>query len=267
MADTLSHIVKAVRRFPPLLAIQRARYRRGFPHWLGAFHGVYGSFAEALAAAPSDRPTGYDAKGPAGMYEDRLSRVFPSDYPVLFWLDRLLQPNQHMVDFGGHVGIAFYAYQRYLTYPEGFRYTVVDVPAVVERGRELAQERGEARIGFTADPESVGPFDLLLASGSTQYLEPADPLATLGATGQLPEHVLLHRIPVHPRHGFVTLQNIGTAFCPYRIYRRDAVLHGIDERGYEIVDEWENLEHRCVFPLDSEHSVPSYTGFYLRRRH
>lgn len=265
MSDILGRIARAVRAFPPYVALERKRYRRNFPRTRG-FCGVYASFAEALADMPAGSALGYDAEEPARMYTDRLSRVYPSDYPVLFWLGKLLRPGMHMVDFGGHVGIAFYAYERYLPYPEGFRYTVIDVPAVVARGQQLANERGEPRLHFTADPATIGRHDLLLASGSTQYLDPDDPLANLDSLGELPSHVCLNRIPVHPSRTFVTLQNIGTAICPYRIYRRDTVLAGIQQRGYDVVDEWENLEHSCMLPLDREHSVPNYAGFLLRKR-
>jgi putative methyltransferase (TIGR04325 family) len=265
LADTLSKIANAVRRFPPYLAYEYARYRRNFPKTKG-FCGIYSSFDEALAEAPPELPRGYDSDEPARMYEDRLSRVFPSDYPVLFWLNRLLGANMHVVDFGGHVGIAFYAYDRYLSYPEGLRYTVVDVPAVVAHGQELARKRGETRLNFTADAAAVGPHELLLASGSTQYLEPADPMANLDRLGRLPDHVILNRIPIHPSQTFVTLQNIGTTVCPYRIYRRDTVLQGFNTRGYDVMDEWQNLEHACMLPFDRDHSVPFYTGFLLRKR-
>lgn len=75
-------------------------------HYGGVFHGVYASAAEATAAAPASRPLGCDHDGPAAMYRDRLDRVFPSDYPMMLWLDRALRAGATRVfDLGGHVGL------------------------------------------------------------------------------------------------------------------------------------------------------------------
>jgi putative methyltransferase (TIGR04325 family) len=269
MPDVVSRVLEATRHFPPLLRLRRERYRRNFPEWPGAFLGAYSTFAEAAASAPSTHPLGYDSDGAAKMYDDRMSRIYPSDYPVLFWLQSLLarkREGAHLVDFGGHAGLAYYAYERYLTYPDDLTWTVVDVPAVVKRGQELAAERGRSQLRFTSDPASVGRHDILLASGSPQYLESPDLFETIGSVGRLPDHLVLNRIPIHDRFTYVTLQYIVTAFCPYRIFRRADFLEGAQARGYDVVDEWENLEHSSMQPFDSDHSVPSYRGFYLRRK-
>ena len=44
------------------------------------------------------------------------------------------------------MGVSYYAYQPYLTYPQGMTWQVCDVPAVVRTGRELASVRDERRV-------------------------------------------------------------------------------------------------------------------------
>jgi putative methyltransferase (TIGR04325 family) len=226
------------------------------------FRGVYASFAEAQASVPPTRPVGYDNTEAAAMYRDRTERVHPTDYPVLFWLDRLLPSVRRLFEFGGHVGVAYYAYRRYLRAPEGLQWTVCDVPAVVEAGRALARERGAEGLAFTTAPGEADGADLFFASGSLQYVEA--PLAELlRPLARRPAHVVVNMTPLHPARTFVTLNSIGTAFCPYLVQGREAFVRGLEGLGYRLVDSWENPEKGCPIPFHPEHSLRGYTGMYL----
>ena len=121
---------------PPLGQLRRQRAEAAFANNTDAnlFRGVYPSFDAAQASAPPTRPLGYDNADAAGMYLERIKRIYPSDYPVIFWLQKLFAQAQSSVfDLGGHIGIGYYGYQRYLDYPPGLRWTVSDVPAVMAR--------------------------------------------------------------------------------------------------------------------------------------
>jgi putative methyltransferase (TIGR04325 family) len=185
---------------------------------------------------------------------------------VLFWLARCLPGSRMLFDFGGHVGIQYYSYRRYLDYPSGMRWMVCDVPEVVRAGRRIAAEEGRSGIDFTERFEEASGAGVLLAAGSLQYLEaPFFPTA-LAALKVPPRHLLLNKLPVHESRQFVTLQDTGPACHPYTVFGRDRFVSAISDLGYELVDQWENAELSCRVPFFPEHDVPAYSGFYFRSR-
>lgn len=261
---------------PPLRALRRRRAEAAFAHNTDAnlFRGIYPSFEAAQASAPRTRPLGYDNADAAGMYLERIKRIYPSDYPVIFWLQKLFaQGCSTVFDLGGHIGIGYYGYQRYLDYPTKLRWTVSDVPAVMARGMEIARERDPAaRLSFNGDFAGAGGVDVLLALGVLQYLPDtlAQRLAALAQGGaQLPRHIILNLTPLHVLDNggqdYFTLQSIGTAFCPYRIAAYAPFLEGLTRLGYQIVDRWQNPDKHCHIAFEPEHSLDVYHGFYLRR--
>jgi len=265
-------LIDRVADLPPLRALRRRRAEAAFACNVDAnlFRGVYPSFDAAQASAPGTRPLGYDHAAAANMYLERTKRIDPSDYPVIFWLQKLFaQGCSEVFDLGGHIGIGYYAYQRYLDYPEGLRWTVSDVPAVMARGAEIARERDPAgRLRFDGDFSAAQRADVLLALGVLQYLP--DTLAQrLAALADPPRHVIVNLTPLHlldnGGRDYFTLQSIGTAFCPYRIAAYGQFLAGYTRLGYQIVDRWQNPDKRCRIALEPAHSVDGYHGFYLRR--
>ena len=260
---------------PPLGALRRQRAEAAFANNADSnlFRGIYSSFDAAQASAPATRPLGYDNADAADMYLERIKRIYPSDYPVIFWLQKLFAQGQATVfDLGGHIGIGYYGYQRYLDYPPGLRWTVSDVPAVMARGAEIARERDPAgRLGFNGDFSAAGGVDVLLALGVLQYLPDtlAQRLAALAQGGaQLPRHMLINLTPLHVLDNggqdYFTLQSIGTAFCPYRIAAYAPFLEGFTRLGYQIVDRWQNPDKHCHIAFEPAHSLDVYHGFYLR---
>ncbi len=218
-----------LRRLPPVRALLKSRFERNFPTARGfsSLCGSYASFADAARAVPPDVTLGYDHEASAGLYQDRLDAIRPKDYPALFWLARAMPEARRVVDLGGHVGLVFYAYRRYLDYPPGLRWTVFDVPAVVREGEALARRRGEGGIDFTTRVEDAAGADVLLAAGSLQYIE--RPFAdVIGALAVKPPHVVVNDMPTHPDRQIITLQNIGVSICPYRIVARDALPAALD---------------------------------------
>jgi len=269
-------LIDRVADLPPLGALRRKRAEDAFARNTDAnlFRGVYSSFDAALASAPPTRPLGYDNPAAAGMYLERIKRIYPSDYPVIFWLQKLFaQGNQTVFDLGGHIGIGYYAYQRYLDYPPALRWTVSDVPAVMARGRDIARERdASGRLRFDGEFRAAGQADVLLALGVLQYLPDtlAQRLAALQADDlPLPRHLILNLTPLHVLDNggrdYFTLQSIGAAFCPYRIAAYAPFLESFTQLGYHVVDRWQNPEKRCRIAFEPGYSVEGYHGFYLRR--
>ncbi|HVF17118.1 MAG TPA: methyltransferase, TIGR04325 family, partial [Steroidobacteraceae bacterium] len=140
--ERLHQSIDRIADMPPLVTLRRQRFNRLFESAPGhnLFRGVYATFNEALAACPTTKSAGYDNPAAANMYDERRTRIYPSDYPPMFWLDKLITSGEchRILDVGGHVGVTYYAYAKYIEYPQDLRWTVFDVPAVTRRGRELA---------------------------------------------------------------------------------------------------------------------------------
>jgi putative methyltransferase (TIGR04325 family) len=247
-----------------------ARYtRRFFSHaslMKNMYRGVFPSFAEAQASVPPARPASYDNQASAELYRERTRRVFINDYPVMLWLSKLFDAgNTSIFDLGGHIGIAYYAYQRYLHYPDAIRWRVLDVPAVNAAGKAWAETHDpQRRLTFTERQADADGVDILFAAGSLQYLEYTlhDLLAGLD---RLPKHLLLNSVPIHTSASYFTVQNMGTACCPYRITAEREFVDGLKAMGYTMQDRWENPHRSCEIPFHPERSLDRYFGFCFSR--
>jgi putative methyltransferase (TIGR04325 family) len=265
----LRGLKRAAKSLPGVRPWQERSYEKMFASdtAYGFFRGVYDTFEQAVATAPKSKTVGFDLPENARLYGERQTRVYSYDYPVLFWLKSILAPDVRVFDFGGHVGVQFYGYQKYLSYPAGLRWRVCDVPVVVAAGRALAAERGESeRIAFTTEVSDADGFDVLIAAGSLQFVPSPSLAESLEKLARPPRHLLLNKIPLRDGPAFVTLQNAGTSFVPQHVFERGVFVRGLTRLGYEIVDEWEDRVHSCHIPFHPEKSVPHYSGLYLRRR-
>lgn len=270
VTSALHGMVDAMLELPGIKQWRSKKYDNRFNHaeQVNLFRGVYSTPQAAVAALPSSKPAGYDHDAPATMYDERTRQIYPSDYPILFWLQKLLSESCNSVfDIGGHIGVGYYAYQQYINYPAALQWCVSDVPAVVEHGRKLAEQRDKfGKLSFTSDLNDVAGADILFASGSIQYIPPtlADLLRDIPSR---PKHLLINLLPLHARATYFTVQNIGTAFCPYRIEAHGRFVGDLRALGYELRDHWENLEKRCDIPFVAPHySLDRYHGFYFALR-
>jgi putative methyltransferase (TIGR04325 family) len=233
---------------------------------MNGFRGIYRDFDDAMRHVPKRASVGYDNPETASFYRDRLDAVQHDDYPVLFWFEKALKDSHSVVEVGGHVGVAYYSFERLIRYPEDLHWLIVDVPAVTAAGEQLARQRDRTQLSFAnAMPEGATRCDILMASGSLQYLP--DPMfpERVFRMDPLPRHILIHKTPVSQGEGFLTLQNIGAAICPYRIYSYGQLVTPLLERGYELVDTWRK-DRRVMVPGHPELKVEHYSGYYLRRR-
>jgi putative methyltransferase (TIGR04325 family) len=262
---------EAMARLPLLRQFQEARYtRRFFAHHALTHHlyrGVFATFDEAQASIPPANVSGYDNTESAELYRERTRRIFINDYPMIYWLGRWFAEGAHRVfDIGGHIGIAYYAYQKYLSYPSSLSWTVMDVPAVNASGSQWAVEHDPARrLHFADEVSAASGSDVLFAAGSLQYLSYSLEDA-LGFMEEKPAFLLLNSVPIHMRESYFTVQNIGVACCPYGIRAEREFLGGLQALGYELLDRWENPLRSCIIPFHPEKSLDRYFGFALRRR-
>lgn len=259
-------LARRVARLPILRTVVAWRDERRFSTRDNANlnRGVYATYSAAAAAVPPDKPVGYDHDAPALMYEDRVAAPGPSDYPVLLWLDKLVPEHRSLFDLGGHVGVSYYASRPYVPLPDGFTWVVCDVPAVVARGRYLAAARGVTDLRFTDQPSECVEHGLLLASGSLQYLERSLAEILKDADAH-PTHLIVNLTPYQDDEGFWTVQNIGTAYCPYHVQSRRRFVADLERLGYRVLDRWRNPDKQCVIVGDPEHSVFGYDGFVFEK--
>lgn len=262
--------VHRMRKLPGVRGWQEARYAREFARHASLeknlYRGVFDTYAEALASVPAARPTGYDNTPSADLYRERTRRIYINDYPVMFWLRQLFDEGHTTVfDIGGHIGVAYYAYQRFLSFPKAVRWTVYDVPAVNAAGKTWATEHDTlGRLHFADRYDGAADADVFFAAGSLQYLEESL-LEVLHNLARTPDHLLLNSVPIHPSASYFTVQNMGTACCPYRITAERAFLDGLKAMGYVLRDRWENPHRACQIPFHPERSLDRYFGFYFSR--
>ena len=228
-------------------------------HW-----GSFDSYESALAAVPPSRRAGWDNEVAAKFWVDSIAPVSASTYPVLFWLRTVLQKNSSVVDLGGSIGLTYYGYRRYAEFPEGLRWTVVEVPKIAQQGRVVAERENARALQFCHDLTETPPCDVFLCAGALQYLrEPVEEL--LQRLKSRPRFIILNKLPITSAGESWTLQNYGPAVAPMRLFNRESFVAAFAAAGYRLVDRWdvENLD--CLIPFYPERFVRTFTGFTFER--
>jgi putative methyltransferase (TIGR04325 family) len=254
-------------KVPLLQAIHRRQYERRFGRvtpFARRFHGVYTTFEEAMRAAPKSKPMGYDNPAAATLMS-HSGPLWLSDYPVLFWLEKALSEVSSVIDIGGYVGISYYSFRKYLHCFEQINWMIYDVPAVAQAGIEIARRESSLGLSFTTELNSNIQAHTVLALGSLQFCEHDLP-ELLSRLGSLPTHVILNKMPLSEGPDFVTLQDLGPAVCPYRIFNSARFIQSVENLGYRLVDHWANAEFSCNIPFHADRRVPSYSGLYFRAK-
>ena len=152
---TMSALKALIRPLIPR-SVLRARTERIFfseRSWYAKHLGAFPSFAAAnahiaLRAIPAQ---GYVLDHKSWL-EERM-HLSAHDYPPLFWLNRFLLDERLAAigDFGGSVGVSFYAFKKYIAFPREMLWTVCELPDAVKAGTEIAHEKAENQIEFTRE--------------------------------------------------------------------------------------------------------------------
>jgi len=269
MSGRVQRALTQVGNLPGLLHWRKNAFDKRFESGqaIGCCRGVFDAYPQAAAAAPSTRPLGYDHTDAAGMYRDRLNAIYPSDYPMMLWLQKAFENGvRNVFDLGGHIGLAYYAYQRVLAFPSDISWTVNDVPSVVAAGRQEALKLDPAgRLQFADGFDGAANADMLFTAGCLQYLEQtlAERIASLA---RRPRWILVNLLPLHDQFAYWTVQSIGTAFCPYRIQRSQNFFADLEQLGYQVEDKWTNLDKSCWVAFEPERSLDRYHGAALKLR-
>jgi putative methyltransferase (TIGR04325 family) len=226
------------------------------------FRGAYESYDDALKAIPQHRLAGYNHESVAELNFELMSQIAPWDYPVLFWLQRLLPNAKSILDAGGHMGTKFRAFQGYIPLGPPTSWIVYDLPAIVKVGKRWAEKDGLEGIEFTSDITAINRCDILLASGLLQYLD--QPFTDiLQQLPELPRHLIINKLAVRDGATLVTLEDIGHAFVPYQIRSRQPFFSALEVLGYRSVDEWEIPSLSHVIPTHPEFGASKSVGCYL----
>ena len=255
----------AAARIPLFRAPLQMAYERYFNRVQGAarlFSGVYPDFKTARRAIPPARLVGYDNPASARALAHEMFRVLPMDYPILFWLNRLLPECRLLLDWGGNIGLSYFSFRKYLQYPPTLTWLVSDLPAVIAEGMATAAGLNAPGLEFTTSLDRLAEADLLLAAGVLHFIEA--PFDMLRAQPALPRHVLLNKVPVYSLKSAVTLQNMGTALLPNHLFNESEFTGAFKSLGYRLVDDWET-ELGCHIPFYPEHSIRAYKGFYFAK--
>jgi putative methyltransferase (TIGR04325 family) len=252
--------------------LTKADYKHRFAtNGYGLSLGVFPTVAEAIQSAPRTKTIGYNSVELAEEYAEMLEagnwensgRVIAEyDYPVLMWLNLIFQDlgeNISIFDFGGNVGVHFYAYQNYLKYPQNLRWQVCDLPEIVKAGAEIAQKRSIKALSFTSSWEEILNLDIFIASGSIHYV---DNFAQKLSQTNKPKHLLINRLPLYDGDQFVTLQNGGKVFYPSYVFNKSNFIGDLEALGYEMVDIWEDRIDAWVIPPHK--SAPFCYGIYFK---
>ncbi len=229
------------------------------------YRGVYPSFAEAASAIPSGNRQGFDHPEVADHHQHLVGFVKPSDYPLFYWMQPLMLNVRKIFDLGGNLGISYFSCRKYLTFRDDLRWTVFDVPAVVELGRRQTDSTQAPHLSFTTEISDANGSDILLTSGTLQYLEHslADLLAPLQ---DRPKHIFVNRVPFNDKPTYYTVQYNNSLQCPYRITNKDVFCNSLQALGYEQIDTWICSENWTTVRFRSNYCVQHYSGYYFRSR-
>jgi len=250
----------------PVVRLRERRYRHKFATtkgWRGLHYGVYESFKQALEALPKSTYSGYTLDN--DWYLSRYQQLEVLDYPILFWLEKLIPSNRRLLDFGGHAGITYYKYSSYLQYPDDLEWVVCELPDVVKLGEKLRAKLGGKHLSFVTTLDASGNFDIFHSAGCIQYVEQpvTDFLAKMPAP---PPHLILTKVPLYEMKTRVTLQNTGDSIDPCWLFNRDEFVASINQLGYRLQDSWFCPDRTITIPFHGEYNVPQMSGLYFQKK-
>lgn len=235
-----------------------------------SYRGCFNSNEEALGKLSRTRSKEYDIinkkKSDNAEHEESTLDTFfhDIDYPLLFWLSKIISKNQNVLEFGGSVGHFFYSAQKYHPFPDDINWTISELPAVVPLGEKLAKKRGEKRLKFedSKNIAEAASADIFLTAGTVQYTQTTLP-DLLSCLVELPPYVLVHNLPCHREQPFWTLQNLNICEVPYFIHSAKQLKEEMEGLGYEMIAQW-CTERTIEIPFHPDKAIEGYLGFYFR---
>jgi putative methyltransferase (TIGR04325 family) len=220
------------------------------PYW-----GRYRSSEEAQSMVPPGRRASFDNEIMVSHNIEKFSTIHVFDWPVLFFLQKLIHENklQVVTDFGGHIGVKFYAFRTMLDVPVNLTWQVVDVPAMVREGRRRLSPEMRA-LQFFERAEETAACDVLLCSGVMQYAE-ATIEEIVARLPEKPRWILLNKVSVFEREGFFTLEDHGRYSLPFHVFTPKELEESRLRLGYGRVAQW-TIPHCDIVVHSSQGTDP-----------
>jgi putative methyltransferase (TIGR04325 family) len=262
----LKQIVKKLVENLPIVSDYYAYYWL-FPRKVNAFRGLYASFDEALKAVPVQTLSGYNHSGlhdhpvRSNCTQSDMEKLNPIDYPVLVWLRKAFEDSATVCDLGGNTGNSYYAFRRYIAYPENLQWTICDLPEAVKAGEAMRERTHCPGLSFTTSLATVDA-DIFLTCGAIQYMETSFN-TLLSQLKTPPRHLIVQRVAFYDGEEYFTLQNLWGSYAPYRIFNDAQFVAAITALGYELVDRW-RIDRPCVIPFHPDCFVEGQSGMYFR---
>lgn len=203
------------------------------------FWGQFQSREAARRFVPTSAQSSYSNPDLVELNENVFKEVHLFDWPVLFHLQKFIIQRQidSLIDFGGHVGVKYYAFREHLELSDSFRWQVVDTPPMVRAGTRQAADDNVRNLIFFDSLAAAGAAPLLLCSGVLQYAEETLE-ELLAGLDQRPEIIILNKVPLCEDGGFYTLENFGRVKLVHRIFdsSEHAAMGG--RMGYRRITQW-----------------------------
>ncbi len=267
-----SSIKNAIEKIADILPFGRDVFLVVMKKRLGiSYRGKFDNFQQAQFAIPDTATKEYDVinKKKAANEAQELERLdnwfHDIDYPLLFWLSKLVTPKIHVLELGGSVGHFFYTSEHYHQYPDDVLWTIAELPEAAKLGTKIAQHRNEHRLRFIdSDLIHTSPASqIFITAGTLQYMNISLP-ELLRNLPDLPAHVLIHNLPCHSNEAFWTLQDLGICEVPYYIYSAQTLENAMSQLGYSVKAEWKNPRF-VEIPFHRHLMIDGYLGFYFQR--
>lgn len=187
-----------------------------------------------------------------------------TDYPLLFWLSKLLRENDIVMELGGSAGHFFYSMQKFNPCPKNVKWIIAELPEAVTLGKEIANERQEKKLFFieSKDIHKAEQIDIFMTAGTLQYMSESLEKILIKLK-KLPKHVIVHNLPSHKNRNFWTLQNLKQCEVPYQIYSREVLIIKMKSLGYNLIDEWKN-DRKIEIPFHRSIKIEGYLGYYFK---
>jgi putative methyltransferase (TIGR04325 family) len=287
MKHFVKHIITRTSGASIIARIPFARHSYEKNVWRKApnlFNSIFSSYEEAFRYVSSRYPQGWNEHSVAAnlVGDERpqrsRNRAIGSDnpaglpillnqtsmYAVLLWISRLIEDDFHVVDVGGAGGIAYWNYKQYFDLPNNVKWTVVDMPEVIDRGRIVADRHGAHDLYFESNLNVLQAADILLSAGCIQYMSPSafGDFTRLAGTAST---TIINKMPLVAGPEFWTLQNLEATSTPYWIANRDQFISAFEKGGAALRDAWTVPELRVEIPFFPERYVPCLYGMVFQR--
>jgi len=235
------------------------------------YRGVYLSFKQASKSIPNVEQDYDNAYRKKREYKEQGKKVIDSkfrnhDYPLLFWLSRSLTDTTGVLELGGSLGHLYYSIKNLIDFPEKMKWQIAELPEAVSLGAELANERNEKQLTFidSSQIENSTPANVFISSGAIQYMT-VSLVEILSSLPTMPEHVIIHDLPVHSKQSFWTTQRLEYCRVPYHVYSLNKFIEDFDNLGFELIAQW-NWLRPMEIPFHKAFSLNHLQGFYFKKK-